>query len=121
MPEFSANYLQYKRLKKLIKQAQQDVRSGNSIARADLTHILYELDRNVEDVHAFFTTRLAEYMRVVDALDRRYHLAHSTFDHASIRALEMDEWEDLLSSMLELRSMLQKIAVCVPPFSFPGR
>ncbi|KAF8543531.1 glycerophosphocholine phosphodiesteras-like protein Gde1 [Trichophaea hybrida] len=112
VPEWSASYINYKGLKKLIKTAAEEKRAGKA---PDLAPFFFALDRNIETVDTFFNKRLADAHRRLKSLRGRYeeHFDLSPSDHASKTpdgyGLDRDEMGEILGALLELRSMLRKI------------
>ncbi|PHH53864.1 Glycerophosphodiester phosphodiesterase gde1 [Ceratocystis fimbriata CBS 114723] len=101
VPEWSAFYIDYKDLKKLIKTVQKASKGGET---ADLAEFFYALDRNLEDVDTFYNKKLAEYARRMSLLQERYGRA---YDDTS--SLDDDEAEELMGALLDLRSHLRKL------------
>lgn len=75
----------------------------------DATAFFYELDRSLEDIDAFFKKRAAEIRRRLHLLEARYHIGPVS-DLVPLE-LPSDEWEELVSAMLDLRASLQKLLV----------
>lgn len=103
----SAHYINYKGLKKLIKQANNP---DDLAQEPDLTAFFFELDRSVEDIDFFFNKRSAD-------VDRRLHRLESRFRVGPVSDmvrldLPSEEWEELVAAMVDLRSSLQKLTVC---------
>ncbi|PWY84903.1 GDPD-domain-containing protein [Aspergillus heteromorphus CBS 117.55] len=101
VPEWSASYIRYKALKKLIKAAAENVKAGQE---ADLAGFFYSLDRNLEDVDYFYNKKYADFARRLKLLEDRY--GHS-LDRG--HRLDSEEVEDLLAALLELRGQLRKL------------
>ncbi|KAK1146052.1 Glycerophosphocholine phosphodiesterase [Aspergillus melleus] len=101
VPEWSASYIKYKALKKLIKSAAENMKAGHE---ADLAGFFYSLDRNLEDVDYFYNKKFSDFARRLKLLDERY--GHSLdVGHR----LDAEEVEDLLAALLELRGQLRKL------------
>lgn len=103
---YSLHYINYKGLKKLIKQCSTE---GSESERSKATAFFFELDRSVEDIDAFNNKRAAEIRRRIGLLERRYNIGPSS-DLNKLN-LPSDEWEELVTAMLDLRSSLQKLLV----------
>ncbi|KAL5362390.1 Glycerophosphoryl diester phosphodiesterase family-domain-containing protein [Aspergillus floccosus] len=101
VPEWSASYIKYKALKKLIKSAAENVKAGDD---ADLAGFFYSLDRNLEDVDYFYNKKYADFARRLKLLDDRYGQGIS-----GAHRLDSEEVEDLLAALLELRGQLRKL------------
>ncbi|KAI9679529.1 MAG: Glycerophosphocholine phosphodiesterase [Caeruleum heppii] len=101
VPEWSAAYLDYKGLKKLIKSATVQVKSGGA---ADLAAFFYSLDRNVEDVNLFYNKKYQESSRRLKLLQDRYGNPTELPE-----GLDRDEVEDLMGALLELRCQMRKL------------
>ncbi|PSK42080.1 Glycerophosphodiester phosphodiesterase GDE1 [Elsinoe australis] len=101
VPEWSSSYINYKGLKKLIKSAQQE---ENAEGGADLAEFFYALDRNLEDVDAFYNKKYGEF-------SRRLRLLYERYGQTTKKQEEMDkeELEDLMGALLELRSQYRKL------------
>ncbi|KAJ5246269.1 hypothetical protein N7468_001252 [Penicillium chermesinum] len=101
VPEWSANYIKYKALKKLIKAAAEQVKAGQE---ADLAGFFYSLDRNVEDVDYFYNKKYAEYARRLKLLEDRY--GYSMEGH---HTLDAEDRHDLHEALLDLRYHLRRL------------
>lgn len=101
VPEWSASYIQYKALKKLIKSAAQEAKRGDG---ADTAEFFYSLDRNLEDVDHFYNKKYGDAIRRLKLLHDRYG---RSFDTAN--GIDEDEREDLMGALLELRGQLRKL------------
>ncbi|KAL4890179.1 Glycerophosphoryl diester phosphodiesterase family-domain-containing protein [Aspergillus ambiguus] len=101
VPEWSASYIKYKALKKLIKSAAENVKAGHD---ADLAGFFYSLDRNLEDVDYFYNKKYADFARRLKLLDDRYGQGIN-----GAHRLDSEEVEDLLAALLELRGQLRKL------------
>lgn len=124
VPEWAANYIDYKGLKKLIKAAseagkkdgQVDVAgavfphnkslgtAGSLTADFLVTEFSFALDRNLEDVDSFYNKKFAEACRRLKLLQDRYGRTPDIAAH-----LDQDEVEELLGALLELRSQLRNL------------
>lgn len=107
VPEFSAHYIDYKGLKKLIKHTRDTTSSSGA---NDSTAFMYELDRSLEDIDSFYNARSAEITRRLHMLENRYHIG--PVSELLRLDLPSDEWEELVTAMLDLRASLQKLLVC---------
>ncbi|KAJ5674591.1 uncharacterized protein N7477_004525 [Penicillium maclennaniae] len=101
VPEWSASYIKYKALKKLIKSAAEQVKDGQE---PDLAGFFYSLDRNVEDVDYFYNKKYAEYTRRLKLLEERY--GYSMEGH---HRLEPEDRHDLREALLDLRYHLRRL------------
>lgn len=101
VPEWSASYINYKALKKLIKSAAEDVKAGE---KPDLAAFFYSLDRNVEDVDYFYNKKFADFSRRLKLLEDRYGYTRETGP-----AFDTEDVEDLLTALLELRGQGRKL------------
>ncbi|KAF2461185.1 Glycerophosphoryl diester phosphodiesterase family-domain-containing protein [Lineolata rhizophorae] len=101
VPEWAANYINYKGLKKLIKSAAEVVNRGGSV---DLAEFYYSLDRNIEDVDGFYNKKYSEVARRLKLLHDRYGRSINIPE-----GLDKDEAEDLMGALLELRGQLRKL------------
>ncbi|KAK1836154.1 Glycerophosphodiester phosphodiesterase GDE1 [Podospora conica] len=102
VPEWAASYIDYKGLKKLLKSVVVDSQeSGKDI---DLAEFYFALDRNLEEVDTFFNKKLADVRRRIKALQDRYGPASETAP-----SLDDDETEELMGTLLELRSQLRNL------------
>ncbi|KAL4975337.1 Glycerophosphoryl diester phosphodiesterase family-domain-containing protein [Aspergillus desertorum] len=100
VPEWSASYIRYKALKKLIKSLADRVKAGHE---ADLAGFFYSLDRNLEDVDHFHNKKYADFSRRLKLLSDRYA------QHLDGSHLDSDDVEDLLAALLELRGQFRKL------------
>ncbi|KAK2746343.1 Glycerophosphocholine phosphodiesterase [Myotisia sp. PD_48] len=101
VPEWSASYINYKSLKKLIKSA---VGAKKLDQEPDLVGFFYALDRNLEDVDNFYNKKFSDCSRRLKLLEDRF--GHSMLDR---HHLDTDDIEDLLAALLELRGQLRKL------------
>ncbi|KAK6602327.1 Glycerophosphodiester phosphodiesterase GDE1 [Botrytis cinerea] len=102
VPEWSSSYINYKGLKKLIKAAANAAKDGKSV---DLTEFFFSLDRNLEDVDAFYNKKFYDASRRLNLLQQRY----SDAKVYTTQGLDRNEVEELLGALLELRSQLRKL------------
>lgn len=102
-----SHYINYKGLKKLIKKSDAGASPGRG--SSDATAFFYELDRSLEDIDAFYNKRSGEIMRRLRLLEGRYQVGPV----ADLVRLDLpsEEWEELVSAMLDLRASLQKLLV----------
>ncbi|TID21465.1 GDPD-domain-containing protein [Venturia nashicola] len=101
VPEWASSYIDYKGLKKLIKAAAHSVKEGGG---ADLAEFFYTLDRNLEDVDAFYNKKYSESSRRLRLLHDRYGRSQTLLD-----GIDRDEIEDIMGALLEMRAQLRKI------------
>ncbi|EEP80369.1 conserved hypothetical protein [Uncinocarpus reesii 1704] len=101
VPEWSANYIKYKALKKFIKVAIAAKKAGEE---PDLAGFFYSLDRNLEDVDHFYNKKFADCSRRLKLLEDRF--GHSVM---TSQRLDGEDLEDLLAALLELRGQLRKL------------
>ncbi|KAK4667246.1 Glycerophosphocholine phosphodiesterase [Podospora pseudopauciseta] len=102
VPEWAGSYIDYKRLKKLIKTA-ADTAAHNG-DQVDLAEFLFALDREVECVDQFYTRKLHENQRRLQAITDRY--GPTPRDAANI---DEEELEDLIGALLEIRNQLRNL------------
>lgn len=101
VPEWASSYIDYKRLKKLIKAAQQAVEDGGD---PDLAGFSFTLDRQLENVDTFYNRKYAEVSRRLRLLYDRYGMVSKMHD-----GMDKDEMEDLMGALLELRGQYRKL------------
>ncbi|OQO09487.1 hypothetical protein B0A48_04888 [Cryoendolithus antarcticus] len=101
VPEWASSYIDYKALKKLIKAAKHGSEEGED---ADLAGFFYTLDRQLEDVDAFYNRKYADFSRRLRLLYERYGVASKLPD-----GMDKDEMEDLTGTLLELRGQYRKL------------
>ncbi|KAM0248832.1 hypothetical protein ACHAQJ_009296 [Trichoderma viride] len=101
VPEWAAAYINYKGLKKIVKAAAEKARNGETVDPAELS---FALDRNLEDVDAFYNKKYAEACRRVDLLQNRYGRVPDV-----VATLDQDEIEEVMGALLELRSQLRNL------------
>ncbi|EHK97661.1 putative Glycerophosphodiester phosphodiesterase GDE1 [Glarea lozoyensis 74030] len=101
VPEWSSSYINYKGLKKLIKTASAVYKLGKDV---NLAEILFSLDRNLEDVDAFYNKKFGDASRRLKLLLERYGSSKQ-----SLEELDQTEIEELMSALLELRGQLRKL------------
>ncbi|KAK0893576.1 Glycerophosphocholine phosphodiesterase [Friedmanniomyces endolithicus] len=105
VPEWASAYIDYKRLKKIIKAVQQAVVEGEEPDLAG-THgsFSFTLDRQLEDVDTFYNRKYAELSRRLRLLYEKYGMASKLHD-----GMDKDEMEDLMATLLELRGQYRKL------------
>ncbi|CCJ31080.1 unnamed protein product [Pneumocystis jirovecii] len=103
VPEFSSKYIDYKVLKKEISAI--FLKSKNP---TDLTSFFSLFDSNLESVNTFFNLRKKEITRRIDLILKKYNLDLLIKNHQQLD-IEIDEKEDLVSSLFSLKSELQKL------------
>ncbi|KAK0364214.1 Glycerophosphocholine phosphodiesterase [Friedmanniomyces endolithicus] len=96
VPEWASAYIDYKRLKKMIKAVQQAVVEGEEPDLAG-TH-------GLEDVDTFYNRKYAELSRRLRLLYEKYGMASKLHD-----GMDKDEMEDLMATLLELRGQYRKL------------
>ncbi|RMZ87487.1 hypothetical protein DV736_g5295, partial [Chaetothyriales sp. CBS 134916] len=102
MPEWAGGYINYKVLKKLIKNAATDT-SGSS-SNPDLAGFFHSLDRNLENVDSFYNKKYADFSRKLKLLGDRY--GGSLNDG---RNLDAEDVQDLLTALLcQLNEMMAR-------------
>ncbi|KAI4121970.1 MAG: hypothetical protein LQ338_006067 [Usnochroma carphineum] len=102
VPEWADAYIKYKSLKKLIKSAAGTARTHNN--GADTAEFFFFLDRNLEDVDSFYNKKYGDAARRLKLLQDRYGRATETPS-----SMDVDELEDLMGALLELRGQLRKL------------
>ncbi|KAK5115613.1 hypothetical protein LTR85_009784 [Meristemomyces frigidus] len=101
VPEWASSYIDYKRLKKLIKAAQRALENGED---PDLAGFSFTLDRQLENVDTFYNRKYAEVSRRLRLLYDRYGMVSKLQD-----GMDKDEMEDLMGTLLELRGQYRKL------------
>nr|POE72216.1 glycerophosphodiester phosphodiesterase gde1 [Quercus suber] len=101
VPEWASAYVDYKRLKKLIKAAEQAVDQHDD---PDLAGFSFTLDRQVENVDTFYNRKYAEFSRRLRLMYDRYGMVSKMHD-----GMDKDEMEDLMGTLLELRGQYRKL------------
>ncbi|KAF6810994.1 glycerophosphodiester phosphodiesterase gde1 [Colletotrichum musicola] len=101
VPEWAAFYINYKGLKKLIKAAAESAKNGE---RVDLAEFFFALDRNLEDVDAFYNRKLGEAVRRLNLLRDRYGRVPDVVSN-----LDEDEIEELMGALYEMRVQLRNL------------
>ncbi|KUI73895.1 Glycerophosphodiester phosphodiesterase GDE1 [Cytospora mali] len=100
VPEWAQNYIDYKGLKKFIKAAAEASKHGDKV---DLAEFFFALDRNLEDVDSFYNKKFSDACRRLKLLQDRYGKMPDVSD------LDVDETEELMGALLELRSQFRKL------------
>ncbi|KAL8974194.1 MAG: hypothetical protein Q9197_001568 [Variospora fuerteventurae] len=95
VPEWATTYIKYKSLKKLINSAAET---------ADTAEFFFSLDRNLEDVDSFYNKKFGDAARRLKLLQDRYGRATEIPN-----SMGVDELEDLMGALLELRGQLRKL------------
>ncbi|KAK3081744.1 hypothetical protein LTS18_003216, partial [Coniosporium uncinatum] len=101
VPEWASSYIDYKGLKKLIKSPVEATKNGQD---ADLAEFFYTLDRNLENVDAFYNKKYSDALRRLRLLYDRYGSIPKGRD-----GMDKDEKEDLMGALLEVRDQLRKL------------
>ncbi|KAI9055724.1 hypothetical protein LZ554_000665 [Drepanopeziza brunnea f. sp. 'monogermtubi'] len=101
LPEWSANYINYKGLKKLIKAAVATIKTG---ADPDLAEFFFTLDRNLEDVDEFYNKKFGDASRRLNLLKERYGSSKE-----ALESLDHNDIEELRGALLDLRDQLRKL------------
>ncbi|KAL2068810.1 hypothetical protein VTL71DRAFT_15148 [Oculimacula yallundae] len=101
LPEWSASYINYKGLKKLIKAAVATQKTGQD---PDLAEFFFTLDRNLEDVDDFYNKKFGDASRRLNLLKERYGTEKDAFE-----TLDLNDIEELRNALLELREQLRKL------------
>ncbi|MCJ1403670.1 Glycerophosphocholine phosphodiesterase [Xylographa trunciseda] len=101
VPEWASSYINYKALKKLIKNVAETARVTGT---TDTAVFFYSLDRNLEDVDSFYNKKYSDFARRLKLLQDQYGGATVT-----LGVLDRDEVEDVMGALLELRGSLRKL------------
>ncbi|KAI6781787.1 Glycerophosphodiester phosphodiesterase-like protein [Emericellopsis cladophorae] len=101
VPEWAASYINYKGLKKLIKAASQKAKNGETV---DPAEFFFALDRNLEDVDAFYNKKFADACRRLNVLQNRYGRVPDV-----VESLDQDEIEEVMGALLDLRTQLRNL------------
>ncbi|KAL8714353.1 MAG: hypothetical protein Q9220_001686 [cf. Caloplaca sp. 1 TL-2023] len=101
VPEWASAYIKYKGLKKLIKAISETAKITDS---PDTAEFFFFLDRNVEDVDVFYNKKYGDAARRLKLLQDRYGRATELPNR-----VDVDEMEDLMGALLELRGQLRKL------------
>ncbi|MCJ1383165.1 Glycerophosphocholine phosphodiesterase [Xylographa soralifera] len=101
VPEWASSYINYKALKKLIKNVAEAARVTGA---ADTAVFFYSLDRNLEDVDSFYNKKYSDVTRRLKLLQDQYGGSTDI-----IGGLDRDEVEDVMGALLELRGSLRKL------------
>ncbi|KAI0025720.1 Glycerophosphoryl diester phosphodiesterase family-domain-containing protein [Xylariomycetidae sp. FL0641] len=100
VPEWASSYVDYKGLKKLIKAAAQKEKAGE---KADLEEFFAALDRNLEQVESFYKPKFDDARQRLEQLRER-------FGNNPEVLIDLDDQEELMAALLELRERLRKLA-----------
>lgn len=121
IPEWSQWYIDYKGLKKLVKQAaleanrqvgastlipDGDSKKLSSVDDQITAPFFYQIDRNVEIVDKFYNSKFAEYSRRLRHVEQQCALMWQQVTHDEADEIEKQEIIDML---LELRSYLRNL------------
>ncbi|KAL9594613.1 MAG: hypothetical protein Q9219_006943 [cf. Caloplaca sp. 3 TL-2023] len=101
VPEWASAYIKYKSLKKLIKSAAESAKLQTGV---DTAEFFFSLDRNLEDVDAFYSKKFGDATRRLKLLEDRYGKATEI-----PQDIDVSELEDLMAALLELRGQLRKL------------
>ncbi|MCJ1438535.1 Glycerophosphocholine phosphodiesterase [Xylographa pallens] len=101
VPEWASSYINYKALKKLIKNVAETAKVTGT---ADTAVFFYSLDRNLEDVDSFYNKKYSDVARRLKLLQDQYGGSTDI-----LGGLDRDEVEDVMGALLELRGSLRKL------------
>lgn len=113
IPEWSIYYMNYKHLKKIIKSIDSvknspeiDESNHPEIISDTLSTFFYELDRDLEKVDSFYSTKFKEYNRrlikIVQVLGYQDgQITHNTED--------FEEVDEIINILIELRSLFRNL------------
>lgn len=112
IPEWSIYYMNYKHLKKIIKNLEKvhfvDANPDDipEITSTVLSQFFYELDRDIEKVDDFYNTKSREYVR---RLDRIVSILGYLDGKVTHQIVSDDEFEEVISILLELRTIYRNL------------
>lgn len=97
VPEWTQWYIDYKSLKKLIKQASEQAVAEGSVDDTVTAPFFYAVDRNAEMVESFYVAKLSDLSRRMRHIESRR------------RHYDAEELDELIGVLLELRAQLRKL------------
>lgn len=103
IPEWSVFYMNYKQLKKIIKQ----IHDGESIEAAT-ANFFFELDRDIEKVADFYNTKFNEYSRRLEKLVQVLGYTEGDVE-VSVGIDSNYELDEIINILLELRSVIRNL------------
>ncbi|KAK6461591.1 Glycerophosphoryl diester phosphodiesterase family-domain-containing protein [Scheffersomyces coipomensis] len=119
IPEWSIFYMQYKQLKKIIKNVDQvfdDFQQNQSESTQSISDIIshvlssffFELDRDIERVNEFYNVKYNEYKRRLDKIIQvlGYNNQSKTINH---QIESNDELDEILHILLELKTIFRNL------------
>lgn len=118
VPEWSQFYIDYKSLKKLVKQAAKELReASNAEQLADngvddriTAPFFYAIDRNVERVDSFYNSKFAEYTRRLRHVEQQRELVWQQLLRSdSDSDVEYSDKLEATGTLLEMRSQLRNL------------
>lgn len=103
VPEWQAHYMDYKKLKQIIKKIniQQSEGADDELVKADQAFFLYKLDENVNKVDSFYCKKFIDY----EARMKRI----TSVIPINISSINEEEVEDIISVILELRNSIRNL------------
>lgn len=117
VPEWSQWYIDYKGLKKLVRQAvnsaeelhaQTGALSSQQLDRVSAP-FYYAVDRNLEVVDTFYNSKFAEYSRRLAHLEAQFAQACANTSHLPDGSSDASESDELVNLLLELRAQLRNL------------
>ena len=113
IPEWSVCYMNYKHLKKIIKNIDQQLEYIDTV-KVDvpsfittiLSEYFFELDRDIEKVNEFYNKQYKEYSRRLDKVVAVVGYKDGKISH---QIESSDELDEIISILMELRSIYRNL------------
>lgn len=109
IPEWSVFYMNYKNLKKLIKNIDYDFNPNemeiSDLVNTILSQFFYQLDRNIEKVDNFYNSKFSEYSNRLNTIVTylNYH------DNKINQQIDLNELDEIISILLELKNFFRNL------------
>ncbi|EGV60926.1 Glycerophosphocholine phosphodiesterase [Yamadazyma tenuis] len=110
IPEWSIFYMNYKNLKKIIKNIDYDFNPSemeiSDMVNSILTQFFYQLDGNIEKVDTFYSTKFDEYNRRLNKIINLLNFSQNKIHH---QIDSNDELDEIISILLELKNFFRNL------------
>lgn len=110
IPEWSVFYMNYKNLKKIIKNIDYDFNPTETevsdLINSILSQFFYQLDRNIEKVDTFYNGKFNEYNRRLNKILTLINYKEGKIHH---QIDSNDELDEIISILLELKTVFRNL------------
>lgn len=110
IPEWSVFYMNYKNLKKIIKNIDYDFNPTemeiSDLINSILSQFFYQLDRNIEKVDTFYNSKFDEYNRRLNRIVTLLNYSNGEIHH---QIDSNDELDEIIAILLELKNFFRNL------------